>query len=116
MTLECDRCLEELVLPVDVMALLSVKSGRESDGREVAREGDREIVWLPEDNTELDLSQIVYDYTCLSLPMLKVHPDGQCNPDMVRFICKEAANAPKGPASETDSPFAALKDLLELKK
>ena len=44
-TLECDRCLDDLVLPVDVDVRLSVKYGDEESSEE-HREGEREVVFL----------------------------------------------------------------------
>ena len=107
----CDRCLEPLSVPVETEARLSVKfgTGGEDDGDEDSS-SDREIVWLPEDNTDFDLAQVIYDYVCLSLPLLRMHPEGECNPQVMRYIrsgisVSDAENA--GP----DSPFAALKGL-----
>jgi uncharacterized metal-binding protein YceD (DUF177 family) len=61
-------------------------------------------------DTELDLSQAIYDYVCLSLPMQRLHADGECNPDTVRFLGQERSDEEAG---ETNSPFAALKGLFD---
>ena len=55
---ECDRCLEDLKMPIDVEVRLSVKFG-EVDSSEEIQDGEREVIFLPVDNTELDMSQIV---------------------------------------------------------
>jgi len=115
-TVQCDRCLEDLVLPVDTQARFSVKFGPEPEDPESMQEGEREIIFLPEDDTDMDLSQIVYDYTCLSLPMLRVHPEGECNPETVRFLRTEDDDAAQSSPEEGSNPFAALKDMLEAKK
>ena len=107
-TVVCDRCLDPLVLPVDVDFALSVKFG---EAEERAESGDREIVMLSEGESELDLSQFVYDWVCTSLPMHRVHPDGQCNPEVLKYLGKEDESAQAAPA--TESPFAALKDILK---
>ena len=65
-TVLCDRCLEELELPVDTGFKLSVKFG---ESAETADAGDREIVMIPDGSSELDLSQFVYDYTCIGKEM-----------------------------------------------
>lgn len=103
----CDRCLEELDLPVDTGFKLSVKFG---ENAETADAGDREIVMIPDGSSELDLAQFVYDYTCISLPMRRVHPEGECNPDALRYLSSEET-ADAAPAA--GSPFAALKDILK---
>ena len=104
----CDRCLEDLQLPVDTGFKLSVKFGEEAG---TADAGDREIVMIPEGSAELDLAQFVYDYTCVSLPMRRVHPDGECNPETLKYLSSEENDAPS--AAEAESPFAALKNLLK---
>ena len=110
-TVECDRCLDELVLPVDVEILLSVKYGEEEQSDEI-QTGDREIIFVPEDCAELDMSQIIYDYVCLSLPMQRIHEDGGCNPEAMKYYgapIEIEASEEEGEAN----PFASLKDLFK---
>lgn len=64
----CDRCLEDLRLPV-------------STGFEL---GDDEI----DLGADIDLRQDVYDFVCISLPMQRVHPDGECNGETVKYLSK----------------------------
>ena len=63
-TVACDRCLENLVIPVDTSF---------------------EETYTPESG-ELDLSQDVYDYVCTSLPLQRVHPDGECNVETTKYL------------------------------
>ena len=65
-TVACDRCLEDLVLPVET-------SFEES--------------YTPEGG-ELDLSQDVYDFVCISLPIQRVHPEGECNQETTKYLSK----------------------------
>ena len=109
-TVACDRCLEDLQLPVEAHPAFSVKFGEEVSSEEEMREGSREILFLSASDTDLDLSQVIYDYVCLSLPMQRVHAEGECNPDTVRFLGHERPNEEAG---ETNSPFAALKGLFD---
>ena len=106
-TVPCDRCLEALELPVDTGFSLSIKFGEEAS---CADAGDREIVMVSEDSAEFDLAQYVYDYVCVSLPLRRVHPDGECNPEVLKYLGAETV-ADRTPVS--GSPFAALKDLLK---
>jgi len=62
----CDRCLEPLELPVET---------------------GFEEVYAPEGD-ELDLSQDVYDYVCTALPLQRIHPEGECNPETTKFLSK----------------------------
>jgi uncharacterized metal-binding protein YceD (DUF177 family) len=105
---ECDRCLEDLEIPVDLDVLLSVKFG-ESESADENQDGEREVIFLPVDNTELDMEQIVYDYVCLSLPLQRVHEDGECNPDAMKYL--EGPEVVEVSDDADKNPFAALKGL-----
>ena len=95
-TVPCDRCLEPLELPVEANPAL------DADEEELlSEEGD------------LDLRQAVYDFTCLSLPIQRMHPEGECNPDTVRFLCHEER---KDEEAASSSPFNALKGLFDENK
>lgn len=80
----CDRCLDDLVLPVNVSLPFTVKfmSPMEDEGDEY---GD-DVIMLTKGEGELNLDQIVYDYICLSIPTRKVHKDGECNPVMLEKL------------------------------
>ena len=49
-------------------------------------DGADEVILLDSDSADIDLSQIIYDYVSLSLPIKKVHPDGQCDPVMMEKL------------------------------
>ncbi len=76
----CDRCLTDLSLPVEIEQKFSVRFDgagmRDTDG------ADDEIQ-VKGDGTEIDLSQVIYDYVCTALPIRKVHEDGKCDPEMM---------------------------------
>ena len=108
LVVECDRCLEELEMPVDVDILLSVKFG-ESDSSEEVQDGEREVVFIPVENTELDMGQIIYDYVCTSLPMQRVHEPGGCSPEVMSYFDSDEDES--RPEEGEDNPFAALKDM-----
>ena len=65
-TVACDRCLEDLVIPVETSF---------------------EETYTPESD-ELDLRQDVYDYVCISLPIQRVHPEGECNQETTKYLSK----------------------------
>jgi len=81
-TVECDRCLEDLVLPVDYAAsmevrFLSVHTPEQQPGY------DGEVMWVGAEQTEADLSAFLYESVILALPYRRVHPDGGCDPQMM---------------------------------
>ncbi|MFA7116646.1 MAG: DUF177 domain-containing protein [Bacteroidales bacterium] len=83
-TVPCDRCLAPLDLPIDLNFSFTIKTSIYS-GKEMAEVAD-DVILINETDTELDLNQLVYDYICLSLPLKKVHLDGECDPIMMEKI------------------------------
>ena len=110
-TVACDRCLDDLVMPVSLDILLSVKFGDEESSEE-HQEGEREVIFIPQDNADMDLSQIVYDYVCLSLPMQRCHELGECNPTVMSYLDMKTEESSDSPNVEAN-PFAALKGMFE---
>ena len=76
---QCDRCLDDVTLEVDVEAAMTSLFGDEAkafDGEEVTlQRGD-----------ELNIAQFVYDSIMLDLPIVRVHDIEDCNPDMIARI------------------------------
>lgn len=107
-TVECDRCLEDLDMPIDTTIMLSVKYGEEETPEE-HQEGEREVIFIPQDDAELDLSQVIYDYVCLSLPMQRHHEEGECNPAAAKYLAGEALQVSE--ENNENNPFAALKGM-----
>ena len=116
LTVACDRCGADVSLPVRSRISQSIKFGTEPvSGEEivVSEEDERETVYLPEDGGELDMSQTVYDFACLALPMKKVHPDGECDPVALRFLSGENFVPEERNEDKAESPFAVLKGLFD---
>jgi uncharacterized metal-binding protein YceD (DUF177 family) len=109
-TVACDRCLEDMKVPVCTDIMLSVKFGEE-ESSEDHQEGEREIIFVPEGDAQMDLSQIIYDYVCLALPMQRYHEDGGCNPDAIKYLEYGEPEAAKD--ADLNNPFAALKELMK---
>jgi uncharacterized protein len=81
----CDRCLEELYIPVSCRNSLIVRQGREWD------DSDPDMITMPLDVHDIDLSQFFYEYIHLALPLKRIHPDDSeghstCNPEMIRKL------------------------------
>jgi len=108
---ECDRCLEDLTLKVDIAPHLTVGFGT-VDVDDLGAEDDVQVVDHAE--SELNLNQFVYDYICLGLPLVKVHPEGKCNPEMLRYI-SENEGTDAAEEGESSRPFEGLKELLKNK-
>ncbi len=110
-TVACDRCLENLVLPICRTVLLEARFG---DGLGQEEDDGRELVWLSRDDAEMDLSQTAYDYVCLSLPLRRCHADGGCNPEALKHLCGSGDDGTAVDVSrgrDSGSPFASLRGL-----
>ena len=74
---ECDRCLEDCPIAIDYNGDLVVKFSEETDFY------DGDVMWISPSEDMLDLTQYIYESIVLSLPYQRVHPEGECNPDMI---------------------------------
>lgn len=108
-TVECDRCLDDVILPMDFECSMAVKFSK-SVGDD---DGDEFIIMDPAD-CELDITQFLYDYVCLNLPLQKVHEEGECNKEMMQKLGSVNAAGGKDEVA-ANSPFGALKGLFDNK-
>ena len=83
----CDRCLEDCRIPVLCESLLTVRFTDEQP------DYDGEVMQVSAAEGEIDLTHYIYESVVLALPYRRVHPDGECNPDMLARI----AGIDKGP-------------------
>jgi len=74
----CDRCLEDCRLPVHFEGRLLVRISDETG------EYDGEVMYLLPVEETLDLTQYLYESIVLSLPYQRVHPEGGCDPEMLK--------------------------------
>ena len=72
----CDRCLDEMDQEISSTDKIFVKFGAE-----YADEGDNLII-VPEDEGDINVAWIMYEYIALALPMKHVHAPGKCNKTM----------------------------------
>ena len=83
----CDRCLAEIVIPVIKAQQFYIKNGIETSE-------DPDLVYLSPEASELNVAELLYDYVCLSLPLLQridceKMDDPPCNYDVLSRIQKE---------------------------
>ena len=108
----CDRCLGELLIPVEGDATLCVKFS------DTETSDDEDTVILSEDAYQIDLAQWMYEYVVVSLPIQKVHAEGECDPEMLKYIAEEHSERDDTEVrelseGESDPRWAPLKDLLD---
>ncbi len=115
----CDRCLSDVELRIDTTDELKAKLGADYSD-------DGDCVVVPEENGELDLSLLIYEFIVLSMPLKCVHEPGMCdNTVMERLSEHQVARSNQEEDEDVDSVstdadddgvvderWAALKDLI----
>ncbi len=107
--ISCDRCTDFFDIPISTNEQLIIKFG-EKDFEETD-----DILVIPFTEHKVDLSQLIYEYINLSLPIKRVHPDDKqgkatCNPEIIKFM--EGLSEKES----TDHRWDALKKLKTKKK
>ncbi|MFT6844519.1 MAG: hypothetical protein ACJAUV_000699 [Flavobacteriales bacterium] len=78
--LNCDRCAGEYLQDIDVTERLIVKFGNE------VYDISDEIMIIPHGEYELNVSKWVYEFLTLNIPHQRLHPEGECDEDVLDFI------------------------------
>ena len=103
---ECDRCLAPIALPVEGEYELYVKC----DGEAATEDEGPEVLHLPRETTKFDITQYLYEFIILSVPISKRY---DCEAEEVRpcdmtMLAKLAAQQEETPG---DIRWDILKDL-----
>jgi len=101
--LQCDRCLDKFNMNVENDFRLIVNYS------DVYEEVSDEVITIPSTENNVDLSQYIYEYINLMLPIKKVHPDDEdgnstCNEDMIDRLHKYSEQ-------KSDPRWDALKNI-----
>ena len=81
----CDRCLDDMELPIETQDKLIVKFGKE-----YAEESD-EIVIVPEEEETINVAWFMYEFIALAIPIKHVHAAGKCNKAMAAKLRQHTA-------------------------
>lgn len=93
-TLLCDRCLDDLIFPIDTSYRIDVKYGDD-----YCDESDT-LLEIPWGDHDLNVAYMIYDTVSLEIPIKHVHPMGKCNKVMSALLHKH--NAVKADEIEQD--------------
>lgn len=99
----CDRCLDRFTMKVENSFRLIVNYGLNYE------EVSDEVITIPSSESNIDISQFIYEYVNLMFPIKRVHPmdeDGNstCNKDMTDMLNEYSEQ-------EEDPRWDALKKL-----
>ncbi len=84
-TVLCDRCLGEMSQPISCEEDLMVKFGEDKN------EEDDQLVIIPEEEGEIDLSWYMYEFIALHIPIRHVHEDGECDEATAQALSEHLA-------------------------
>ncbi len=115
----CDRCLDDVELPIEGDGALRVKLGEEfSDDGDMVTVSEREQV--------VDVAWNLYEFIALALPIKHTHEEGGCNAEMQGLLGNlgvdevnegdaddDEADAPGEEKQTTDPRWDKLKDILK---
>jgi len=96
----CDRCLDEVEIPVNGEEDLVIKFGQKRF------EETDEILVLPENEFEINIASYIYEYISVHVPSKRVHPESECNKDVIEKLKSKEENK----EIEIDPRWSGLKD------
>lgn len=105
----CDLTNELYDEPVKTSMQLLVKFG------DFYEDENEEVLIIPHSDTELDVSQMIYEMLVLAVPIKKEHPgvaDGTLQSDILEKL-EELRPKEYNKSQETDPRWSKLKDLLD---
>lgn len=111
MQLNCDKCLAEFSQSIDVKERQIVKFAEDA-----LESDDLEIIVLERKESELDVSEMVYEFINVSVPYInnceEAGNNQQCDPEMIATLEKLASGNTEVEEEKTDDPrWEALKKL-----
>lgn len=83
----CDRCLDDLVLPIKGQYHILVEYGDDYN------DDSDELLVIPASDAYLNVAYMIYDTVVLAIPMKHVHPMGKCNKQMTAILHKHRSSA-----------------------
>ncbi len=105
-TVQCDRCLDDMRQPVEGEGHIVAKLGEEHSEED-------DLITIAEDDGTLDATWVVYEFIALSVPVRHVHAPGKCNREMTKLLEEHSeARSPEGENSKPMDPrWSGLEEL-----
>lgn len=97
---KCDRCNEPLSIGINSTEELIARFSNETDLT------DDKVLFLDSSEYKLDLTQFIYEFTVLDLPLKRAHEEGECNPEVVSMLSKDEKEE-----KQIDPRWEALKNI-----
>ncbi len=104
-TLLCDRCLDDLVFPIETSYHVAVKYGESYD------DSSDELLVIPESDNYLNVAYMLFDTVMLAIPIKHVHPLGKCNRAMSALLKKHRSRGGDGDSELEDELIEEMEDM-----
>ena len=92
----CDRCLDELVLPIFDDREVMVKFS------EIDSEDNDELIVLKPEEYKINIASLIYEFIVVNIPLRKVHDEADCNQEVIAKLNnanqEEVDNDESGPS------------------
>lgn len=75
----CDRCLENIDIPIEIEDDVNILMGKDADT-------DSDPVIVSEVDGKYNIGWRILETILLSLPLERIHKEGECNKDMINFL------------------------------
>ena len=104
--LQCDRCGDDYEQAIEDSAEIYLKYGAEKDD-----EGE-DVIIITKNDSEFDLSDLIYEYVILSLPIHRTHDDESlCNQEVLAKL-HNFSQSEAEPEEDEENPWKQMmKDL-----
>ena len=105
--LQCDRCGDDYEQPIEGSAEIFLKYGAEKND-----EDNDDVIIITKNDSEFDLSDLIYEYIILSLPIHRTHDDESlCNQEVMEKL-HSFSQVEADTEEEDDDPWKQMmKDL-----
>lgn len=114
MDVPCDRCGEEFKLKLwDEFNLLIKLQGENAE----EKDEEADVVFIPRSETVIDISNWLYEFVQLSIPLQKVHPDVEgkstCDPKALELLNKLTEHPEENKKNDIWKGLEGLKNIEE---
>ena len=100
----CDRCNDEYEQPIENEAVIYLRYGNAYE------EETDDVIVIPSEEGEFDISNLIYEYIILSLPIHRVHQEvSQCNQEVIEYL--ERTECEENNDDEIDPRWKCLEEL-----
>lgn len=109
--LDCDKCLAEFGAPINIQERQIVKFAEDE-----LESDDLEIIVLSKKESEIDISELIYEFITVSVPYIKICEENgtgvKCDQEMIARLESLAVGSKQEEEEQNDDPrWAALKKL-----